>query len=775
MPRILACEDLTLRFDLHRAYRRRPDVELHVVRSGWALLVCARDPSPDLVLLDHWLPDLLGDEIIERLRAQPGLGHTPVVTVAPDLGPEALARYEALPPVRVFTRLPSQEEVSAAINGLLRLERRRYQGFPVQVPLAVSVRGLSHRTITRDLSTGGASFDLSAPIAPEEAVQVTFDGAAPTAAAVVRRVEDQAGRQVVGVEFASAPKLERFLDDLLRDARGTAWALARIERLPALPNVVARVLKESDSDNGDLSTIIEITRHDPAIAACIIRLANSASRGVMPVATVDRAVTLIGLGIMIVRHLAQSWRGALARSFWSHSISTALAAADLALRFEMAPNEAFTLGLLHDIGRLVLHLELDRSPDKPAGASACAEVPSLATERESFGLDHAEAGAVLLERWRFPPSVHRAVGWHHLRELPASAAPQEERAVRLLQAADALTYRCHLGMAGGTDDGGASLDSHVRPEEAPALARHIFGEVARVRGLFGADVEPAMLCAEVVERANQRLAADATAAAERSELLRRAYERTRQNLTSLVQTEKYEALGRIAAGAAHEINNALAIATANVFHLRQSLMGARPTDTAAAPGGAPDNALAEAPEILGDVTSALKRIELIVDALGTFSRAGGRTRPQIGDPTRCVAAAVELAASSRPANVHVTVTTESSTEVLIDESGLVRAFLEIILNSFAAMPGGGRLDIVVRVDHRDVSVSFRDTGEGISEENLKRLFEPFFTTRPVGVGRGLGLSIAYGVVSRLHGRILISSQRGAGAVVDVRLPIEQAA
>ena len=88
------------------------------------------------------------------------------------------------------------------------------------------------------------------------------------------------------------------------------------------------------------------------------------------------------------------------------------------------------------------------------------------------------------------------------------------------------------------------------------------------------------------------------------------------------------------------------------------------------------------------------------------------------------------------------------------------------------MPGGGTITISTRLlDQQRLEVQVADTGCGISEENLAKLFTPFFTTKPVGKGTGLGLSIVYGIIKMHRGQITVSSQAGRGTTFTVTLPV----
>jgi two-component system NtrC family sensor kinase len=106
-------------------------------------------------------------------------------------------------------------------------------------------------------------------------------------------------------------------------------------------------------------------------------------------------------------------------------------------------------------------------------------------------------------------------------------------------------------------------------------------------------------------------------------------------------------------------------------------------------------------------------------------------------------------------------------------SQLQQVFTNLILNAVQAMPQGGSLTIstVLRQDEDKIHVSFADTGQGIARENLDKIFEPFFSTKKVGEGTGLGLSVSYGLIRNHGGEIKVTSEAGRGTVFTVVLPV----
>jgi signal transduction histidine kinase len=109
----------------------------------------------------------------------------------------------------------------------------------------------------------------------------------------------------------------------------------------------------------------------------------------------------------------------------------------------------------------------------------------------------------------------------------------------------------------------------------------------------------------------------------------------------------------------------------------------------------------------------------------------------------------------------------------MDPSQVQQVFMNMIINAAEAMHGSGQLTITTRQVPVDsaVEVQFTDSGHGIKEEDLDRIFNPFFTTKEVGHGTGLGLAISYGIVKEHKGTITVESEEGQGATFTIRLPV----
>jgi len=236
------------------------------------------------------------------------------------------------------------------------------------------------------------------------------------------------------------------------------------------------------------------------------------------------------------------------------------------------------------------------------------------------------------------------------------------------------------------------------------------------------------------------------AEAERRELERRAH------LASRLAT-----VGQMAAGIAHEINNPL---TALVGFAQ--LLTAREL---------PEDVMKD----LRVISDSAKRVTDIVRRLLTFARQYEPERSRL-NINELIKATLELRAYElKTGNIKVTTELDPELpETVADGGQLQQVFLNLIINAETEMisaHGGGNLLIKSETIDGTIRISFHDDGPGIPEENLERIFEPFFSTRKAGTGTGLGLSICHGIVTEHGGRIYAESEPGKGATFIVELPV----
>lgn len=225
----------------------------------------------------------------------------------------------------------------------------------------------------------------------------------------------------------------------------------------------------------------------------------------------------------------------------------------------------------------------------------------------------------------------------------------------------------------------------------------------------------------------------------------------------MLQAEKLSALGEIVQGVAHELNNPLT----GILGYAQLLLASAPTE--------------HARSRLEQISSEAQRCHRIIQGLMNFSATGDseKTLTEINEVVNNTMTLREY--QMRVDNIAVTI--EAAKElppVMIDVQGIQRAFISIINNAHYALLGIKDRDRSFSVstgrDASRVFIVFEDNGPGISEGNLKKIFDPFFSTREIGQGTGLGLSLSYGVITEHGGRIEVDSVEGEGARFTVFLP-----
>jgi C4-dicarboxylate-specific signal transduction histidine kinase len=233
----------------------------------------------------------------------------------------------------------------------------------------------------------------------------------------------------------------------------------------------------------------------------------------------------------------------------------------------------------------------------------------------------------------------------------------------------------------------------------------------------------------------------------------------------LAHARRLDALGRLAAGLAHEVNNPLSYVISNVQYIHgemERLLAARQP---------PEDAV-ELREACQDALLGCERIRRLVQDVRLFARMGGAARSPVNVGEQ-LEEALAMASSALSPAIRLERELRPVPPVLASPHGLGQVFLNLLLNAIQALGGTAspRLRVATGL-HPDgrVRVEVQDNGQGILPEHLGRIFEPFFTTKPVGMGTGLGLSICHGIISELGGELGVESQPGAGATFRVLLP-----
>jgi PAS domain S-box-containing protein len=239
---------------------------------------------------------------------------------------------------------------------------------------------------------------------------------------------------------------------------------------------------------------------------------------------------------------------------------------------------------------------------------------------------------------------------------------------------------------------------------------------------------------------------------------------------NLMQVDRMVAVGTLAAGVAHELNNPLAYVITNLELLASEL----PEVFAAVHGAAAGQRLAELEHALAEAREGAERVRKIVRDLRVFSRAEEDRREPVA-LARVLESAVNMAWNELRHRARLVKDFGPTPLVEANESRLGQVFLNLLVNAAHAIPEGNveanEIRLVARTDERGYAVvEVRDTGYGIPADVLPRIFDPFFTTKPVGQGTGLGLSICRNIVHGFGGTIDVRSTVDQGTVVCVTLP-----
>ncbi|GAI21561.1 unnamed protein product [marine sediment metagenome] len=236
------------------------------------------------------------------------------------------------------------------------------------------------------------------------------------------------------------------------------------------------------------------------------------------------------------------------------------------------------------------------------------------------------------------------------------------------------------------------------------------------------------------------------------------YQELRENQAHLIQAEKLTSLGQMAASIAHEVNNPLA----GVLVYTQLLAKKIANDSFSK-----ETALVYLSKMETELTRSSKLIRNLLD----FARQSTPTLRGV-NANEVVERAFSLVGHQAELQGIQVIKelTPSLPKVMVDFDQLQQVCTNLILNAIQAMPDGGRLTLRTSLDGNDqVKIEVEDTGCGISEENLHKLFTPFFTTKGKGKGVGLGLAVAYGIIQRHKGRIEVQSEEGEGTTFTIYL------
>lgn len=223
----------------------------------------------------------------------------------------------------------------------------------------------------------------------------------------------------------------------------------KLQKLPALSVVLADLLESFEKESLDIPQLAGKIGLDQGLAARVLRVANSAFYGFPSrIASINDAVVVLGFGNVralavaggVIEQFSSGQEGFDRLAFWRHSIGTAVCARVLAEHAGRNPETAFTAGLLHDIGKLVMDISFPGDYDRVPEYCSKMDCAITAAEKEIMGTDHALIGYEVAKRWKFPLDIQQAIRCHH--------APQEEPLAELVHVANVLCHALDIGNSG---------------------------------------------------------------------------------------------------------------------------------------------------------------------------------------------------------------------------------------------------------------------------------------------------------------------------------------
>ena len=268
-----------------------------------------------------------------------------------------------------------------------------------------------------------------------------------------------------------------------------------IRFLPPAPRVVPELMNLLKQADVDSAKVVKLISFDPALTANVLRICNSAYFGsASPTSDLQEAVTRLGFqqvfqlvtAAMGARMLGagQPGYGLNEGELWKHSVAVAVTAQLIARKLGENDNLVFTSALLHDIGKIILSQALESAYPKLVKETEINQQSLLESEKKLLGVQHAEVGARLLERWKFPPNIVSAVWFHHT----PKGAGKGQRLASYIYMADMISHFMGLGyghltfaMRGRSD---ALTILGITTESIPEFMMEAFDEMHKVEALF---------------------------------------------------------------------------------------------------------------------------------------------------------------------------------------------------------------------------------------------------------------------------------------------------
>ncbi len=232
----------------------------------------------------------------------------------------------------------------------------------------------------------------------------------------------------------------------------------------------------------------------------------------------------------------------------------------------------------------------------------------------------------------------------------------------------------------------------------------------------------------------------------------------------VIETGKLASIGELAAGIAHEINNPVAIMIEEAGWVEDLLEEVPP---------ATGENREELSRALQQIKTQGRRCKEITHKLLSFARKTDSRVMEIS--INALLDEIVYLSSQRAKYGNITITTrfeDGLPPIVASETEMQQVFLNLVNNALDAMEKtGGQIELATRRADQGIEISVADNGPGIAEANLARVFDPFYTTKPVGKGTGLGLSICYGIIKKIGGDIQAQSMKGQGTTFNISIPV----
>jgi HD-like signal output (HDOD) protein len=276
-----------------------------------------------------------------------------------------------------------------------------------------------------------------------------------------------------------------------------------VKAVRPLPAVAHRVLAMVQDPDWEIDRLLDVVRTDPTLVARILRLCNSARNGLdAEIASIADAISYVGsrtiVELVLVTCSAGLFRGLRGSSYadptttWHHAVACALASQAIAAYTDAVPSaNAFTAGILHDVGKIVIAADLTEADVVEAVARADGNRPGdhAAIERQSFGVDHAEAASLVAATWKLPGWLVHALRAHHDPTLLAGEAAMPA----VLHVADQLALQAGIGNPFPrlpiAIDPAAATRLELEPSDFQELAQRLRAALAAAADLL--NLEPA--------------------------------------------------------------------------------------------------------------------------------------------------------------------------------------------------------------------------------------------------------------------------------------------